>query len=42
LHRQAWQPAINAYRATRAFESVLIFAGVDRSLIDLTVERDAW
>jgi len=35
---QAWQTAINACRWTRAFESVLILRGVDRPLIDLTVD----
>jgi HSP20 family protein len=33
-----WQPAINAYRCERCIRICVDLAGVDRSLIDLTVE----
>jgi len=35
---QAWQPAINAYRCDTCIRICVDLAGVDRSLIDLTVE----
>src|SRR5206468_11826414 len=35
---QAWQPAINAYRCGTCIRTCVDLAGVDRSLIDLTVE----
>jgi HSP20 family protein len=35
---QAWQPAINAYRCETCIQICVDLAGVDRSLIDLTVE----
>ena len=35
---QAWQPAINAYRCDTCIRIFVDLAGVDRSLIDLTVE----
>src|SRR5713101_5162645 len=35
---QAWQPAINAYRCEKCIRICVDLAGVDRSLIDLTVE----
>src|SRR5215216_8083006 len=34
----AWQPAINAYRCETCIRICVDLAGVDRSLIDLTVE----
>ena len=33
-----WEPAINAYRCDRCFRICVDLAGVERSLIDLTVE----
>src|SRR5256714_1295524 len=35
---QAWEPAINAYRCEKCIRICVDLAGVDRSLIDLTVE----
>src|SRR5712672_2672264 len=35
---QAWQPAINAYRCDTCIRICVDLAGVDRSLIELTVE----
>lgn len=35
---QAWEPAINAYRCEQCIRICVDLAGVDRSLIDLTVE----
>ena len=35
---QAWQPPINAYRCDTCIRICVDLAGVDRSLIDLTVE----
>ena len=35
---QKWQPAINAFRCESAVRICVDLAGVDRSLIDLTVE----
>lgn len=35
---QRWQPAINAFRCQSAVRICVDLAGVDRSLIDLTVE----
>lgn len=35
---QTWQPAINAFRCETAVRICVDLAGVDRSLIDLTVE----
>src|SRR4029450_3457295 len=35
---QAWQPAINAYRCDTCIRICVDLAGVDRSLIDVTVE----
>src|SRR6266850_251411 len=35
---QAWQPAINAYRCENCIRICVDLAGVDRSLIDLTIE----
>ena len=35
---QRWQPAINAFRCESAVRICVDLAGVDRSLIDLTVE----
>jgi HSP20 family protein len=35
----AWEPAINAYRCENCILICVDLAGVDRSLIDLTVER---
>ena len=35
----AWQPAINAYRCETCIRICVDLAGVDRSVIDLTVER---
>lgn len=35
---QTWQPAINAYRCESAVRICVDLAGVDRSVIDLTVE----
>jgi len=35
---QAWQPAINAYRCDTCIRICVDLAGVDRSLIDLSVE----
>jgi HSP20 family protein len=37
--RQAWAPAINAYRCEQCIRVCVDLAGVERSLIDLTVER---
>ena len=37
--RQAWAPAINAYRCEQCIRICVDLAGVERSLIDLTVER---
>src|SRR6266487_1441662 len=34
----AWEPAINAYRCEKCVRICVDLAGVDRSLIDLTVE----
>jgi HSP20 family protein len=34
----AWEPAINAYRCENCIRICVDLAGVDRSLIDLTVE----
>src|SRR5256885_6159799 len=36
---QAWSPAINAYRCEQCIRICVDLAGVERSLIDLTVER---
>ena len=36
---QAWAPAINAYRCEQCIRICVDLAGVERSLIDLTVER---
>ena len=36
--RHAWEPAINAYRCETCIQICVDLAGVDRSLIDLTVE----
>jgi HSP20 family protein len=36
---QAWRPAINAYRCDTCIRICVDLAGVDRSLIDLTVEQ---
>jgi HSP20 family protein len=38
LAPQKWQPAINAFRCETAVRICVDLAGVDRSLIDLTVE----
>lgn len=35
---RAWEPAINAYRCEQCIRICVDLAGVDRSLIDLTVE----
>src|SRR5262252_6705963 len=35
---QAWAPAINAYRCEKCIRICVDLAGVERSLIDLTVE----
>ncbi len=35
---RAWEPAINAYRCKECIRICVDLAGVDRSLIDLTVE----
>ena len=35
---QAWEPAINAYRCEKSIRICVDLAGVDRALIDLTVE----
>jgi HSP20 family protein len=35
-----WEPAINAYRCDRCIRVCVDLAGVDRSRIDLTVERE--
>ena len=35
---RAWEPAINAYRCEQCVRICVDLAGVDRSLIDLTVE----
>jgi HSP20 family protein len=35
----AWEPAINAYRCEESIRICVDLAGVDRALIDLTVER---
>jgi HSP20 family protein len=35
-----WQPAINAYRCDKCIRVCVDLAGVERSRIDLTVERD--
>ena len=35
---RAWEPAINAYRCEKSIRICVDLAGVDRSLIDLTVE----
>lgn len=34
----AWEPAINAYRCKKSIRICVDLAGVDRALIDLTVE----
>jgi HSP20 family protein len=36
--RQAWAPAVNAYRCEQCIRICVDLAGVERSLIDLTVE----
>ena len=36
--RNAWEPAINAYRCENCIRICVELAGIDRSLIDLTVE----
>lgn len=36
--RHTWRPAINAYRCEQSVRICVDLAGVDRSLIDLTVE----
>jgi HSP20 family protein len=35
---QAWEPAINAYRCEKSIRICVDLAGVDRTLIDLSVE----
>lgn len=35
---EAWEPAINAYRCEKSIRICVELAGVDRALIDLTVE----
>jgi HSP20 family protein len=35
---QAWEPAVNAYRCEQCIRICVDLAGVDRSMIDLTVE----
>ena len=36
--RHGWRPAINAYRCEKCISICVDLAGVDRSLIDLTIE----